>query len=85
MRRRAYPSRRRRSPDGGGSRRRRRRGGARCCSHEREGTPVARARSSGGLREEKFPTSEGRGPFPRVSPRIGPGNPCLVGFQMDME
>ncbi len=40
---------------------------------------------SGGLGEEKILTSGGRGPFPMVSPRIGPGNPCLVGFQMDME
>uniref|UniRef100_A0A0E0QK34 Uncharacterized protein n=1 Tax=Oryza rufipogon TaxID=4529 RepID=A0A0E0QK34_ORYRU len=36
-------------------------------------------------REEIFPTSGCRGPFPGVSPRIGPKNPCLMGFQMDMK
>lgn len=49
----------------------------------RERRDSVRERSGGGSRKENFPTSGGRGSFPRVSPRIGRGNPCLVSFHMD--
>uniref|UniRef100_A0A0D3GCM8 Uncharacterized protein n=1 Tax=Oryza barthii TaxID=65489 RepID=A0A0D3GCM8_9ORYZ len=63
----------------GASRRRRRHGGARSWS------PLLRERASGGSGEENFLTSRGQVPFPGVSPRIRPENPCLVGFQMDQK